>query len=168
VLEGSVQRSGNQVRIRTQLIDGKTDHHIWSESYDGVMDNIFGLQDKITGEIVKALKIKFDVGGGSGHSKKKETRDFKAYEYFLKGWHHYLLSTKNDFIKAINLYQKALEIDLEYSRAYAALALVYKEGAGLGASGTWLDSMSSAGGVNKNLVMAYGRREILFTSIPWL
>ena len=148
VLEGSVQRSGNQVRIRAQLIDGKTDHHIWSESYDGVMNNIFDLQDKITGEIVKALKIKFNVGGVSP-SKKKETHDVRAYEYFLKGWHHYLLTTKIDFIKAIDIYQKALEIDPEYSRVSAALALVHKVGAG-----PWLDVMAGTSGSDKNLVMA--------------
>jgi len=148
ILEGSIQRSGNKVRIRAQLINGKTDHHIWSESYDGVMDNIFDLQDKITGEIVTALKIKFDVGR-IGHSKKKETQDVRAYEYFLKGWNHYLLTTKNDFIKAIDLYQKALEIDPEYSRVCAALALVHKVGAG-----PWLDVMAGSRGVNKNLVMA--------------
>jgi tetratricopeptide (TPR) repeat protein len=142
------------VRIRAQLINGKTDHHIWSESYDGVMDNIFDLQDKITGEIVTALKIKFDVGR-IGHSKKKETQDVRAYEYFLKGWNHYLRATANDFKKAIHLYEKALEIDPEYSRAYAALALVYWEGVGLGSSGYWLYSMAGpVSAVNQNLVLA--------------
>jgi TolB-like protein/class 3 adenylate cyclase len=154
VLEGSVQRSGNQVRIRAQLIDGKTDHHIWSESYDGVLNNIFDLQDEITGEIVKALKIKFDVGGVV-HSKKKEAHDVRAYEYFLKGRHHYFLKTKNDFIKAIDIFQKAIEIDPEYSQAYAALALVYWEGSDFGSSGELLFSRAGAPeGVNKNRTLA--------------
>ena len=55
----SVQRSGNKVRIRAQLIDGKTDHHLWSESYDGVMDDIFDLQDKITERLKEIPNIHF-------------------------------------------------------------------------------------------------------------
>ena len=153
VLEGSVRKSGDQVRINAQLIDAKTDHHVWADRFDGKVENIFDLQDKITSELVTALKIKFDVGG-IDNSKKKETHDVRAYEYFLKGWNHYLLTTENDFKKAIDLYQKALEVDPEYSRVYAALALVYKDATNLGTSGSWLDSMAGSGQVNKSLVLA--------------
>jgi len=153
VLEGSIQRSGSKVRIRAQLIDGKTDHHLWAESYDGVMDDIFYLQDKISNEIISALKVKLDTGGIE-QSKEKETHDIRAYEYFLKGWNHYLLTTKNDFLKAIELFHKALEMDPDYNRVYAALALVYWEGV-IQSSGDWLDSLDDHSGVvNKNVVMA--------------
>jgi TolB-like protein len=58
VLEGSIQRAGDRVRIRAQLIDGATDHHLWAESYDAVMENIFDLQDKITKKIAAVLEVK--------------------------------------------------------------------------------------------------------------
>ena len=85
ILEGSVQRSGNKVRIRAQLIDGKTDHHLWSESYDGVMDDIFDLQDKITGKIVSALAIKLTPDEKDKISE-KGTDNLLAYDAYLKGF----------------------------------------------------------------------------------
>jgi TolB-like protein/class 3 adenylate cyclase len=85
VLEGSIRKAGDQVRINAQLIDATTGHHLWAERYDGVMDNIFNLQD-----------------------------------------------TPEDFSKAISLFKRAIEIDPNYGRAYAALALTYWMGTGQG------------------------------------
>jgi len=85
VLEGSVQKSGNRVRIRAQLIDGKTDHHLWAETYDGVMDNIFDLQDQITRKIVDALAVKLTKAEEDRFTA-AETDNIKAYDAFLKGY----------------------------------------------------------------------------------
>ena len=124
ILEGSVQRSGNKVRIRAQLIDGKTDHHLWSESYDGVMDDIFALQDKITGKIVSALAIKLTPDKKDKISE-KGTNNLLAYDAYLKGYEHYSLMTGENLLKAVEYYQQAIEIDPNFSRAYAALAMTY-------------------------------------------
>jgi len=124
ILEGSVQRSGNKVRIRAQLIDGKTDHHLWSESYDGTMDDIFELQDKITGKIVSALAIKLTEDEQDKISD-KGTDNILAYEAFLKGYEHYTKFTAENLQKAIEYYKQAIQLDPKFSRAYSALALGY-------------------------------------------
>ena len=84
VLEGSVQRDGDRVRIRAQLIDGATDHHLWAESYEGVMENIFSLQDEITRKIASALAIKL-TGEEQARFGIKETDNLEAYDALLKG-----------------------------------------------------------------------------------
>jgi len=122
ILEGSVQKSGKKVRIRAQLIDGKTDHHLWSESYDGTMDDIFELQDKITGKIVSALSVELS-------SSEKEritdqgTENLLAYDAFLKGCEHYSQMKGENILKAIEYYQQAVEIDPNFTRAYSELAM---------------------------------------------
>jgi len=124
ILEGSVQRSGNKVRIRAQLIDGKTDHHLWSESYDGLLDDIFELQDKITGNIVSALAVKLTPDERIRISD-KGTENILAYETFLKGFEHYSRFTAKNLLKAIEFYQQAIVIDPNFSRAYSGLAVTY-------------------------------------------
>jgi TolB-like protein/class 3 adenylate cyclase len=124
VLEGSVQKSGDKVRIRAQLIDGKTDHHLWSESYDGVMDDIFELQDKITGKIVSALAVTLTPDEQDRISD-KGTDNILAYEAFLKGYEHYTKFTAENLLKSIEYYKQAIQIDPKFSRAYSAAALSY-------------------------------------------
>ena len=124
ILEGSVQKVGSQVRIRTQLIDGKTDHHIWSESYDGVMDDIFELQDEITGKIVAALSIKLSVAEQSKLTEKR-TISIPAHDTYLKGMAHLRLWTPDDLVKAIEYFKEAVELDPNYGQAYTALAEAY-------------------------------------------
>jgi TolB-like protein/Flp pilus assembly protein TadD len=124
VLEGSVQRSGNKVRIRAQLIDGKTDHHIWSDSYDGVMDDIFELQDEITGKIVAELAVKLTEDEKTGVTI-KSTDNLHAYEEYLKGLTQSRRWTPNSFSMAIHHFERAIEIDPNYSDAYAMLGYTY-------------------------------------------
>jgi len=124
VLEGSIQRAGDRVRIRAQLIDGATDHHLWAESYDAVMENIFDLQDEITKKIAAVLALKLTVGEQNQFSD-KETTNIEAYDAFVKGWGHLHRETPDDLIQAISLFQAAIEIDPMYSRGHAALAWAY-------------------------------------------
>ena len=88
VLEGSIQRAGDRVRIRAQLIDGVSDHHLWAESYDAVMENIFDLQDEITKKIAAVLEVKLTVRE-QNLSATKETTNIDAYDAFVKGWEHF-------------------------------------------------------------------------------
>lgn len=127
VLEGSVRRDQNQVRINAQLIDTTTGGHVWAERYDGTMDNIFVLQDKITQSIVAALQVMLTTAEAK-LAAGRETGDPAAYDAFLKGWAHYRRKTPEDFAKAIPYLDEAVERDPNYSRAYAALAAVYWEG----------------------------------------
>jgi len=124
VLEGSIQRAGDRVRIRAQLIDGTTDHHLWAESYDAVIENIFDLQDKITKKIAAVLAIKLTVKEQNRFANKKTT-NIEAYDAFVKGWEHLHRETPDDLVQAISFFKEAIELDPMYSRAHAALAWTY-------------------------------------------
>ena len=124
VMEGSVRRVENQVRINAQLIDATTGEHIWAERYDGTLENIFSLQDHVTEQIVSALAINLtDVE--QANEKTVETNKPKAYDAFLQGWDHYRQGTPDGLKKSIAYLEQATKLDPYYSRAYAALAAVY-------------------------------------------
>ena len=124
VLEGSIQRAGDRVRIRAQLIDGATDHHLWAESYDAVMENIFDLQDEITKKIAAVLAVKLTVKE-QNRLTNKETTNIEAYDAFVKGWELLHRETPDDLVQAITLFKETIELDPMYSRAHAALAWAY-------------------------------------------
>jgi TolB-like protein/Flp pilus assembly protein TadD len=126
VLEGSVRKAENKVRITAQLIDAITGHHIWADRYDGNLKDVFGLQDKVTRSIVTVLAVQL-TSGDEERVARKGTDNVQAYDAFLRGWEHYLRQTPDDFRKAISYFKKAAELDPEYARAYAALAATYWE-----------------------------------------
>ncbi|MEE9550532.1 MAG: hypothetical protein V3W08_09070, partial [Candidatus Binatia bacterium] len=125
VLEGSVRRAGEQVRINAQLIDTTTGGHLWAERYEGQMDNVFALQDRITKKIVSALTVQL-TAGDEKQVARKETDSAEAYDAFLQGLAHYWRDTPEDLVQAVPYLEKAVELDPKYSRAYAALAAVYQ------------------------------------------
>jgi TolB-like protein/class 3 adenylate cyclase len=127
MLEGSVRRAGNQVRINAQLIDAVTGGHIWAERYDGKLEDVFALQDKVTQQIVAALSVELTAGERE-EAARKETDNPKAYDAFLEGWAHYVRRTPEDYAEAIGHFERAVVLDPDYSRAYAALASTYWEG----------------------------------------
>ena len=124
VVEGSVQRAGNQLRINAQLIDATTGGHIWAERYDGSLDNVFTMRDGITRKIVDALAVNL-VGHEQSNLARLETTNPKAYDIFLQGWEHYRRTTPEDHTKAITYFEQAIELDPDYSRAHSALSAVY-------------------------------------------
>jgi TolB-like protein/class 3 adenylate cyclase/Flp pilus assembly protein TadD len=127
VLEGSVRRAGDTVRINAQLIDATTGGHLWAERYDGNATDIFAVQDGFVREIVGALALNLSEGEqkeiASG-----QTSDIEAREAFQKGWEHYLRYTAEDNAAAAEQFKRAVELDPEYGRAYSALGLVYVRG----------------------------------------
>jgi TolB-like protein/Flp pilus assembly protein TadD len=124
VLEGSVRRAGDEIRINAQLIDAMTGVHLWAERYDGTMSKIFALQDKITQKIVSALEVKL-TGGEKEQVGQKETANIAAYNALLEGWNQFYRYTPDASAKAAAFFKKAIELDPDYGRAYAALAQVY-------------------------------------------
>ncbi len=124
VLEGSVRRAGDTVRINAQLIDATTGGHLWAERYDGSLADIFGLQDKVARKIVAVLAVQL-TAGEQERVVRKETEVPEAYDALLQGWQHYLRQNPENFRKAISYFEKAVELDPEYARAYAALAATY-------------------------------------------
>ena len=121
VLEGSVQKSGNRLRITAQLINVEDGYHIWSERYDREMKDVFDIQDDITENIVHALKMVLTPKAKQFISSIK-TIEVEAYEYYLKGRQlfHQLI-----FDEAKIMFEKAIELDPEYASAYAGLADVH-------------------------------------------
>jgi TolB-like protein/lipopolysaccharide biosynthesis regulator YciM len=139
VLEGSVRKAGDKVRINAQLIDATTGGHLWAERYDGQMEDIFSLQDKITQKIVSALAVRL-TSGEKENLASKGTDNIEAYDAFMRGWQHYLRDTPESFARAIADFKKALEIDPDYSRAYAALALIHLK---IGSSKEWHEALKT-------------------------
>jgi len=128
VLEGSVRRAGNQVRINAQLIDTTTGHHLWAERYDGYFGDVFALQDRITGEIVTALSVKL-TSDEKEQVARKYTDNASAYDEFLQGRAHYVQRSPGDYAEAVSCFKKAVVLDPNYGQAYAALSLTYWESA---------------------------------------
>ncbi|UCH21223.1 MAG: tetratricopeptide repeat protein, partial [Deltaproteobacteria bacterium] len=126
VLEGSVRRDENMVRINAQLLDATTGGHLWAERYDEQMEKIFSLQDKITQKIVKSLALTL-TGSEQENVASKETDSIEAYDTFMQGWKYYRRFTPDDFVKAVSFFETAIELDRNYWLSYAALASVYWE-----------------------------------------
>jgi adenylate cyclase len=124
VLEGSVRRVGGEVRINAQLIDATTGGHVWAERYDGTLTDIFDLQDRVISQIVTALAVNL-TSAESAQTAEAETAVPAAYDALLQGWDHYRRQTPDDYAKAISFFEKAVELDPNYGRAYAGLAAVY-------------------------------------------
>ncbi len=127
VLEGSVRKAGDDVRINAQLIDATSGEHLWANRYDGSLDNIFALQDKITQKIFAALAVELSAGEKEKVGS-KDTDSIEAYDTFLKGWELYRKWTPEDFHKSLPFFERAIELDPQYGKAYAAIASVYTEG----------------------------------------
>ena len=124
VLEGSVRRAGDQVRINAQLIDAKSGGHLWADRYDGSIDDVFALQDQVTRKIIAGLAVNLTTTEQDARTN-KGTVNAEAYDAFLRGWEYYQRFTADDFVKAIPLFQTAIDLDPDYGQAYAALASLY-------------------------------------------
>jgi adenylate cyclase len=135
VVEGSVRRSGDQMRINAQLVDAATGEEIWAERYDGTLIDVFGLQDKVTGKIVAALAVSLTTEELS-HRSAEETDSPQAYDAFLQGWELYRRFSADNFKQAIPHFERAIQLDPNYGRAYAALASIYWESIRQGESWT--------------------------------
>jgi TolB-like protein/Flp pilus assembly protein TadD len=124
VLEGSVQRSGDRLRINAQLIDAKTGHHLWAERYDRDLKDIFALQDDITKKILTALRVKLTTGEDA-RIYAKSTDNFEAYLKSLEG-HKYLMLHNEDANRlARQMFKEAIAMDPNYSAAYQNLSWTY-------------------------------------------
>ncbi len=124
VLEGSVRKAGQQVRISAQLIDGISGGHLWAERYDRGLVDIFAVQDDVTEKIVRALEVNLirNPQAQRGHG---DTESPEAYDFMLRGREQYRLYSEEGNLKARRLFEHAIEIDPDYAAAYAGLAETY-------------------------------------------
>jgi len=121
VLEGSVRKSGDRVRITAQLIDSSSGGHLWAERYDRVLENIFDLQDEIAGSIVNALRVKISLSEERA-IENKPTKNVVAYEFCLRGRSLLREMTRGAVELAATMFEKAIAIDPHYVQALAGLA----------------------------------------------
>jgi len=121
VLKGSIRRSGDSIRINTQLIDTKTGFNTWAKRYDKKAANFFIIQDEVVSSIVQALALKI-TRQEKQRLLQKTTMNLKAYDLFQEGQRISKISTKETSEQARALYRKAIEIDPTYGRAYGAIA----------------------------------------------
>lgn len=124
VIEGSVRKSGNTVRISATLIDASNGTNIWADRFDGALDDVFALQDKVTSRIVESLEVKLTENERS-RIIHQYTSNIEAYDHFLQGWQYFWNMSREGNQIARESYHKAIEIDPEFARAYANLALTY-------------------------------------------
>ncbi len=128
VLEGSVRRDGDRVRITAQLIDAETGYHLWSNTYDRELKDIFQVQDDISGEIVKALKITLGAPDEEAPVVARAappTQDVEAYQLYLQARHQWKRRGDKAIRRSIDLLQQAVGRDPEFARAYSGLAAAY-------------------------------------------
>jgi adenylate cyclase len=125
VLEGSVRKADNQVRITAQLVDATTGDHLWAEHYDRPLKDIFSLQDEIVRRIATTLNLQLNLREEHSFSVTKRTENLEAYDDFLRGLEYLLRYTKDGDEKARQMFQKAIALDPKYADAYAWLSTVY-------------------------------------------
>ncbi len=126
ILEGSVRRSGNRLRITAQLINAADGYHIWSERYDRELQDIFEVQDEIAKTIANRLKVTLR-GERQEPLVKAGTKDLEAYEFYLKGRFYMNKRTPDGFREAVGYFQQAIEKDHGYALAYTGLAETYTQ-----------------------------------------
>jgi adenylate cyclase len=126
VLEGSVRKAANRVRITGQLIDSGTGAHLWADRFDGALEDVFDLQDQVTASVVGAIGPKLEQAEIE-RAKRKPTDSLDAYDYFLRGVAALHQFTRDGNKDALNLFYKAIERDPEFAAAYGLAARCYAQ-----------------------------------------
>jgi len=152
VLEGSVQKSDERIRITAQLIDALTGRHIWSERYDRILEDIFAVQDDIVMNIMRAMELK--VAGLGIMESQKSTSSIDAYFKILKGIELVFRWNKEDNLLARQLYEEAIALDPEYGSAYELLGWTYLHPVTFlwGAPDTYSESLKKAEELGKKAI----------------
>jgi len=121
ILEGSIQKYGDKIRVTAQLINAKTDEHVWADSYDKTITDIFAIQTEVSKEIVSAMQLNISIEDNEVLSN-IPTKNIDAYQLFLRGRKEADKRTKESIEKSIEFYQKAIDLDPRYAEAYAEMA----------------------------------------------
>ncbi len=121
ILEGSVRRAGRRVRISVKLIDVESDEHLWSQTYDRDLEDVFAIQTDIAQRVLEALKVSL-LPAERQMIEKRPTTNIDAHDLYLKGRYHWHKGTEEELRAAIRLFERSVEIDPNYARAYVGLA----------------------------------------------
>ena len=124
VLEGSVRKAGNRLRINAQLINAEDGYHLWSERYDRQMEDVFTIQDEVSQAIVDVLRVKL-LRTSTTPVAERHTEDVEAYQLYLQGRHHWQKHTEEGYARSLNCFTKAIARDARYAQPYVGLANLY-------------------------------------------
>jgi TolB-like protein len=124
VLEGSVRKAANRVRVTGQLIDVSTGAHLWGDRFEGALEDIFDLQDQVTASVIGAIAPQLEHAEIE-RAKRKPTDSLDAYDYFLRGMANYYGRTREAINEALPLFYKAIELDTNFASAYGMAAWCY-------------------------------------------
>jgi TolB-like protein len=124
VLEGSVRKAANRIRITGQLIDTSTGAHLWANRFDGGLEDVFELQDRVTSSVVGAIAPKLEQAEIE-RAKRKPTESLDAYDYYLRGLANLYHWTKESVNEALRLFHKAIQLDADFGPAYGVAAWCY-------------------------------------------
>ena len=126
VLEGSVRKAGNRVRIAGQLIDAMTGAHLWADRFDGALEDVFDLQDQVTASVVGAIAPRLEQAEIE-RSRRKPTANLDAYDYYLRGTAAMNLWSRDGNAEALAMFYRAIELDPEFAAAYGMAARCYSQ-----------------------------------------
>src|SRR5256886_11156234 len=127
LIEGSVRKSKNRVRITVQLIDTQSEEQLWTETYDRDLQDIFSVQSDIAQQVAKSLELRLGARESSA-LRQQQTQNPEAYSLYLKGRNRWNLRSENEIDRAIKYFEEAIGRDPRYALAYAGLADCYKIG----------------------------------------
>ncbi len=165
ILEGSVRKAGNRVRITAQLIDATSDRHIWSETYERELDDIFGIQEEISNNIVEALQLALNSDEAAAMARlQRPTNNSEAYELYLQGRYQWRQREEQNLRRSIESFEQAIALDPTFAKAHEALAaawIVLPSWSSVSlneATGNALESANRALELDDNLGEAYAIR----------
>ena len=167
VLEGSVQKSGDTLRITAQLIDAISGQHVWSERYNRELKNIFALQDDITMKVITALQVKLTIGEGA-RLLAKGTKNLEAYLKYLQASAVFNTQTKEGYAQARRLWEEVIALDPQYAAAYGALGAFHAMDAVQGFSKSPGDSLNQALELIKKAVTMDESDAVSHSRLGWL
>jgi adenylate cyclase len=167
VLEGSVRKVGNRVRIIAQLIDATTGHHVWSERYDRDLKDIFALQDEITMEIIAALQTEL-TEGEQARLFAKRTENLQAYLKYIQGREIFLRITKEDNALARQIFEDVIALDPEYAPAYTSLGVTHWMDVFFGSSKSPKESLAKAMELVQKSIALDDSFALAYTQLGWL
>ncbi len=166
ILEGSVRKMGERLRINAQLIDAASGGHIWAERYDGDMAEIFEFQDNIREQIVSALQVSL-TPTDKALTERKSTDSVEAYDLFLKGRANYYRYTPEDLLESIRCFEEAIEIDSNFADAYGYLSYCHFYGWALIWPG-FEDTLDRANQLAERGVALDGTSAIALARLGWI
>jgi TolB-like protein len=151
VIEGSVRKAGNRVRVTGQMVEAATGNHVWAERYDRDLEDIFVVQDEAVRAIVAAVAPRI-TSAQLDHARRKTPENLTAYDYFLRGADIFQRNTKEDCLTAQKMLEKAIKLDPNYATAHAQLAVAHYYGFEFGWSAAPSESLAKG--------LAFARRAV--------